>query len=136
MRATGIIRRVDALGRVVIPKEIRRSMKIEENDPLEIYTEKNTICFRKYSPIGEMNTDTIKIVCDKSLGVGNYAIYDRDGEVVLPKSADGSMRLNIESKLDNNTCYINCDGDLIGYLQSQSDNREVAADIIGGLLED
>lgn len=136
MRATGIIRRIDDLGRVVIPKEIRRSMSIREGDPLEIYTEKGTICFRKYSPIGEIDTDTIKIVCDKSLGVGNYTIYDRDGEVVLPKSMVGSMRLNIDGKLDNNTCYINCDGDLIGYVQSPSGNKEVVADIIGGLLED
>ncbi len=49
MRATGIIRRVDDLGRVVIPKEIRRTMGIKEGEPLEIYTEgRDTVCFRKY----------------------------------------------------------------------------------------
>ena len=48
MKATGIIRRVDDLGRVVIPKEIRRTMKIREDDPLEIYTEKDAVVFRKY----------------------------------------------------------------------------------------
>ena len=49
MRATGIIRRIDDLGRVVIPREIRRKMHIREGEPLEIYTEgDNTVCFRKY----------------------------------------------------------------------------------------
>jgi AbrB family looped-hinge helix DNA binding protein len=49
MRATGIIRRVDDLGRVVIPKEIRRTLRIREGEPLEIYTDgDNTVCFRKY----------------------------------------------------------------------------------------
>lgn len=50
MKATGIVRRLDDLGRVVIPKEIRRSMKIKEGDPLEIYTDKGTVVFRKYLP--------------------------------------------------------------------------------------
>lgn len=49
MKATGIIRRVDDLGRVVIPKEIRRSLRIREGEPLEIYImDRNTVCFRKY----------------------------------------------------------------------------------------
>ena len=55
MKATGIVRRIDDLGRVVIPKEIRRTMRIREGDPLEIYTGTNgEVIFRKYSPIGEL----------------------------------------------------------------------------------
>ena len=54
MKATGIVRRVDDLGRIVIPKEIRRTLRIREGDPLEIYTEKDGgVIFRKYSPMGE-----------------------------------------------------------------------------------
>ena len=49
MRATGIVRRVDDLGRVVIPKEIRRSMGIKEGEPLEIYLENDAVIFRRYS---------------------------------------------------------------------------------------
>ena len=51
MRATGIVRRVDDLGRVIIPKEIRHTMKIKEGEPLEIYVDKHTssICFQKYN---------------------------------------------------------------------------------------
>ncbi|MEG1062079.1 MAG: stage V sporulation T C-terminal domain-containing protein, partial [Oscillospiraceae bacterium] len=55
MKATGIVRRIDDLGRVVIPKEIRRTMRIREGDPLEIYTNsEGEVIFKKYSPIGEM----------------------------------------------------------------------------------
>lgn len=56
MKATGIVRRIDDLGRVVIPKEIRRTMRIREGDPLEIYTDSNgEVIFKKYSPIGELS---------------------------------------------------------------------------------
>jgi AbrB family transcriptional regulator (stage V sporulation protein T) len=56
MKATGIVRRIDDLGRVVIPKEIRRTMRIREGDPLEIYTSgEGEVVFKKYSPMGEMN---------------------------------------------------------------------------------
>ena len=50
MKATGIVRRIDDLGRVVIPKEIRRTMRIREGDPLEIYTEKDVRLFSKNTP--------------------------------------------------------------------------------------
>lgn len=55
MKATGIVRRIDDLGRVVVPKEIRRTLRIREGDPLEIFTDrKGEIIFKKYSPIGEL----------------------------------------------------------------------------------
>ena len=57
MKATGIVRRIDDLGRVVIPKEIRRTLRIREGDPLEIYTDREgEVIFKKYSPMGEMGT--------------------------------------------------------------------------------
>lgn len=56
MKATGIVRRIDDLGRVVIPKEIRRTLRIREGDPLEIFTDKEgEIILKKYSPIGELS---------------------------------------------------------------------------------
>ena len=56
MKATGIVRRIDDLGRVVVPKEIRRTLRIREGDPLEIYTDREGgIILRKYSPIGELS---------------------------------------------------------------------------------
>ena len=56
MKATGIVRRIDDLGRVVIPKEIRRTQRIREGDPLEIFTDREgEIILKKYSPIGELS---------------------------------------------------------------------------------
>ena len=55
MRATGIVRRIDDLGRIVVPKEIRRTLRVREGDPLEIFTDSNgCIILKKYSPIGEL----------------------------------------------------------------------------------
>jgi len=55
MKATGIVRRIDDLGRVVIPKEIRRTLRIREGDPLEIFVDRDgEVILKKYSPIGEL----------------------------------------------------------------------------------
>ena len=55
MKATGVVRRIDDLGRVVIPKEIRKTLRIKEGDPLEIFTDKEgEVILKKYSPIGEL----------------------------------------------------------------------------------
>lgn len=57
MKATGIVRRIDDLGRVVIPKEIRRTLRIREGDALEIFTDsQGGVIFKKYSPVGELST--------------------------------------------------------------------------------
>ncbi len=61
MKATGIVRRIDDLGRVVIPKEIRRTMRIREGDPLEIFTAADgEVIFKKYSPIGELSQTALQ----------------------------------------------------------------------------
>ncbi len=57
MKATGIVRRIDDLGRVVIPKEIRKTMRLKDGDALEIFTDADgEVIFKKYSPIGELST--------------------------------------------------------------------------------
>ena len=62
MKATGIVRRFDDLGRVVIPKEIRRTMRIREGDPLEIYTSNDgEVIFKKYSAISEMSEMQLRL---------------------------------------------------------------------------
>ena len=83
MKATGIVRRIDDLGRVVIPKEIRRTMRIREGDPLEIYTDREgEVIFKKYSPIGELAgfageyAETLHKVCGISV-----LIFDRDAVI-------------------------------------------------------
>lgn len=83
MKATGIIRRIDDLGRVVIPKEIRRSLKIREGDPLEIYTTKDCVCFRKYSLINE-HALTASVSAVKALARWGVLaeVYNMDGEPI------------------------------------------------------
>ena len=85
MKATGIVRRVDDLGRIVIPKEIRRTLKIREGDPLEIYTEKDGgVIFRKYSPMSDLQ-DFAAQLCE-SIGANTgcvAAVSDRDSIIAL-----------------------------------------------------
>lgn len=85
MKATGIVRRVDDLGRVVIPKEIRRTLKIREGDPLEIYTEKDGgVIFRKYSPMGDMQEAAAQLCEAISVATGRIAaVADRDMLIAL-----------------------------------------------------
>lgn len=80
MKATGIVRRIDDLGRVVIPKEIRRTMHIREGDPLEIYTNsEGEVIFKKYSAIGEMsrNAGNVADIMYKLAGCP-VVIFDKD----------------------------------------------------------
>ena len=80
MKATGIVRRIDDLGRVVIPKEIRRTMRIREGDPLEIFTDAGgEVVFKKYSPIGELSTFSGQYADALSKGTNlSVLICDRD----------------------------------------------------------
>ncbi|MGI5901415.1 MAG: stage V sporulation protein T [Desulfitobacteriia bacterium] len=80
MKATGIVRRIDDLGRVVIPKEIRRTLRIREGDPLEIFVDREgEVILKKYSPIGELG-DFAKEYADSLFeATGHIAcIGDRD----------------------------------------------------------
>lgn len=85
MKATGIVRRVDDLGRIVIPKEIRRTLRIREGDPLEIYTEKDGgVIFRKYSPMGDLQEFAAQMCESIGSATGHIAaISDRDTIIAL-----------------------------------------------------
>ena len=85
MKATGIVRRIDDLGRVVIPKEIRRTMRIREGDPLEIYTSNNgEVIFKKYSPINELSEGAAQAAeVISKLGGAPAIIFDRDHVVAV-----------------------------------------------------
>ena len=85
MKATGIVRRVDDLGRIVIPKEIRRTLRIREGDPLEIYTEKDGgVIFRKYSPMGDLQEFAVQMCESIGSATGHIAaVADRDTIIAL-----------------------------------------------------
>ena len=85
MKATGIVRRIDELGRVVIPKEIRRTLRIREGDPLEIYVDREGgVILKKYSPIGELGDFAKEYAESIHQAVGHTAlICDRDAVIAV-----------------------------------------------------
>ncbi len=90
MKATGIVRRIDDLGRVVIPKEIRRTLRIREGDPLEIFVDRDgEVILKKYSPISELS-DFAKEYVD--------AVYDSLGHTVLICDRDNVIAIAGASK--------------------------------------
>ena len=112
MKATGIVRRIDELGRVVIPKEIRRTLRIREGDPLEIFTDKDGgVILKKYSPIGELSESAQELaaslhqafalpaaICDKDTYVASAGMGKRDvsGKAV---SADIERAVSQKSRI-------------------------------------
>lgn len=96
MKATGIVRRIDDLGRVVIPKEIRRTLHIRESDPLEIFTNNDgEVIFKKYSPMGGLS-DFAGHICETMHKTTNRvtAITDRDSII----SVSGAPRRELGEK--------------------------------------
>ena len=98
MRATGIVRRIDELGRVVIPKEIRRTLRIREGDPLEIFTDHDgEVVLKKYSPIGEIANIAKDYTDSLYRTLGHITcICDRDAVV---SATGGAKRELIEKPL-------------------------------------
>lgn len=113
MKATGIVRRIDDLGRVVIPKEIRRTLRIREGDPLEIYTATDgEVIFKKYSPVGELGTfasqyaDVLSrissmptLVCDRDHVIAASGISKRE---YLERRVTSSL----EGYMENRRSYV------------------------------
>ena len=88
MKATGIVRRIDELGRVVIPKEIRRTLRIKDGDPLEIFTDRDELMLKKYSPIATLekfSEGTARSLNDLS----GYLTVICDTDEILCATGDG-----------------------------------------------
>lgn len=93
MKATGIVRRIDDLGRVVIPKEIRRTLRIREGDPLEIFTDREgEVILKKYSPMGEMAEFAKQYAESLSTALGN-TICVTDHDQIIAASGGGKKEL-------------------------------------------
>lgn len=147
MKATGIVRRIDDLGRVVIPKEIRRTMRIREGDPLEIFTNTDgEVIFKKYSPIGELSPYTKQYAEVLFRTTGHpAAICDRDHIIAvagLPKKELLEKRISpiLESYMEKRNSFVF--GTSKDSLElSDSDGREVcvmfpiigAGDVMGAV---
>ena len=108
MKATGIVRRIDGLGRVVIPKEIRRTLRIREGDPLEIFTDSDgSIILKKYSLIGELGSMAKDYVDNLGQSSGHIAcIVDKDQIVAVSgvperRFLDKSISRELESAINH-----------------------------------
>lgn len=155
MKATGIVRRIDDLGRVVIPKEIRRTFRIREGDPLEIFVAgAGEIMFKKYSPLGEISAcassyadvlakagDMPVIICDKdhvvaAAGISKKEMIDRRishqleelMELRQPiKEGDGAHVMPIEgvTRTAAAGAPVIVAGDVVGYIAALPENKRV-----------
>lgn len=112
MKATGIVRRIDELGRVVIPKEIRRTLRIREGDPLEIFVDRDGgVILKKYSPIGELGDFAREYVESIHQSVSHSAaICDKDSVIAVSGSgkkelADKAISIDIEELMQNRSKF-------------------------------
>ncbi len=102
MKATGIVRRIDDLGRIVIPKEIRRTLHIRESDPVEIFTDRDgQVILKKYSPIGEMTTFAKQYAESLAKVSGHVAlIADRDQFIAVAGGGKSFAGKAVSSQLE------------------------------------
>lgn len=142
MKATGIVRRIDDLGRVVIPREIRRTLGIREGDLLEIYTEKDgSVIFRKYSVLGNIE-DYAKNASDSLIACGiNAAIFDSFGDWISGTKSLMAYKEKLIENLDERNIWtmpnvngIACqpiisEGEVVGYIVFEY-KRNFDADIV------
>lgn len=103
MKATGIVRRIDDLGRVVVPKEIRRTLKIREGDPLEIFTDhEGEIILKKYSPMGEIRLFASQYADSLASFVDHIVIItDRDIVVAVSGGKKELLEKNLSKAFEN-----------------------------------
>ncbi len=121
MKATGIVRRIDELGRVVIPKEIRRTLRIREGDPLELFTDRDELMLKKYSPIASVERfaeGTAKSLNEQS---GFLAVIT-DTDAVLAAAGQGKKGLVGKTLSDEMTDIL---ASRRSYLASRADGGDV-----------
>lgn len=140
MKATGIVRRIDDLGRVVIPKEIRRTLRIREGDPLEIFTAADgEVIFKKYSPIGEFTEFAHQYteVLSRATGMTVF-ICDRDHVIsasgnMKRELADHRISAELESLMDSRGSFVMSKGaSSLKPVLNRDWQAAVAFTIIGG----
>lgn len=151
MKATGIVRRIDDLGRVVIPKEIRRTLRIREGDPLEIFTDREgEIILKKYSPIGELSVFAKQYAESLSQTMG-CLVCVCDMDQVIAASGNGKKEMqekyiskSLQKELEDRSSILAAKNDkkYIKVVSEQSEEYEYEVitpivcegDVIGGVV--
>lgn len=140
MKATGIVRRIDDLGRVVIPKEIRRTLRIREGDPLEIFVDRDgEVILKKYSPIGELGDFAKEYAESLSESTGHVAmISDRDTVIAVAGASkkeflDKAIGSVLESCMENRKIILESNAGSYEIMRdAENISSFVAAPIVAG----
>lgn len=139
MKATGIVRRIDELGRVVIPKEIRRTLRIREGDPLEIFVDRDGgVILKKYSPIGELGDFAREYAESIHQAVGDTAVIcDKDAVIAVSGAAkkeliERPINEELESiiQMRSKVCASSAAGEKLIALTTSDDASSYTAEII------
>ncbi len=131
MKATGVVRRIDDLGRIVIPKEIRKTLRIKEGDPLEIFTDKEgEVILKKYSPIGELSEFATGYAETLSKTTGHIAcITDKDTVIAVSGGSkkeflEQNLSEQLEQVLEDKEVYTSKENNDLSIPVTKNDNKE------------
>lgn len=131
MKATGVVRRIDDLGRIVIPKEIRKTLRIKEGDPIEVFTDKEgEVILKKYSPIGELSDFASSYADTISKTTGHITcITDKDSVIAVsggPKKdfLEKNLSKELEDVMENKEIFKSKENDEIAIPVTQNEGRE------------
>lgn len=146
MKATGIVRRIDDLGRVVIPKEIRRTLRIREGDPLEIFTDREgEVILKKYSPIGELSDFAKEYTESLHQTLGHIAcVADKDSIVAVAGGAkkdflEKSISPDLEQVIaEKKTVVVNGSqgGQFYSIIANEQDTDKYSAQVIVPIISE
>ncbi len=141
MKATGIVRRIDDLGRVVIPKEIRRTLRIREGDPLEIFTDREgEIILKKYSPIGELGQFAKQYADSIGQTTGHIvAIADRDQFIAVAGMKKDWVTKPISKDLEtliNDRESVAAGRDEKGFIKVSQDEDDIYYEVIAPIISE
>ena len=132
MKATGVVRRIDDLGRIVIPKEIRKTLRIKEGDPLEIFTDREgQVILKKYSPIGELSEFATEYAETLAKTTGHIAcITDKDTVIAVSGGSkkeflEQSISKDLEKIIDEKEIYVSKENNDIAVPITQTDTTKV-----------
>lgn len=131
MKATGVVRRIDDLGRIVIPKEIRKTLHIKEGDPLEIFTDKEgEVILKKYSPIGELSEFATGYAETLAKTTGHIAcITDKDTVIAVSGGAkkeylEQDVSEELEQLMEDKEVYTSKENNEMSIPVTKNDNKE------------
>lgn len=145
LKATGIVRRIDDLGRVVIPKEIRRTLKIREGDPLEIFTDREgEVILKKYSPIGELGDFALQYAESLHKTSGHVTcISDRDTIIAVSGASkkefiEKALSPDVEKIIEDKTMLIveTPEEKTINILADEDPSKQYSSQVVNPIISE